>query len=274
MNSENRFTLEGLQVASDPEFFLTNGAKEIVPSFDLLGGNKDFPNHVAGGTLQEDNVMAEVAPLPARTEDEFVSNFTTVMDSLRLQIAPHDLAIYTNPFAVMSEGILSDARAHIVGCSPDYNAWTMQQNPIVRLSTDKRFAGGHIHFSHPILELPTYKIIATKLCDLHLGIPAVMLDPDTERRQVYGKAGAHRPTTYPDGSHGVEYRVLSNFWTKDETHLRWAYRQITKVITETIARFEGKDFLFPLGDSIRYAIDNNDKREADYLINKYNLELL
>ena len=56
--------------------------------------------------------------------------------------------------------------------------------------------------------------------DILLGLPSVILDADTERRAMYGAAGAHRIKPY-----GVEYRSLSNFWLGSEQLQEWAYEQ-------------------------------------------------
>ncbi len=41
-----------------------------------------------------------------------------------------------------------------------------------------------------------------------------MYDKDTERRGMYGKAGAFRPKPY-----GVEYRTLSNAWLSNDERI-------------------------------------------------------
>ena len=52
--------------------------------------------------------------------------------------------------------------------------------------------------------------ILIPLLDFFCGIPSVLLDRENNqksRRELYGKAGSYRYTTY-----GLEYRTLSNFW--------------------------------------------------------------
>ncbi len=47
--------------------------------------------------------------------------------------------------------------------------------------------------------------------DLFLGLPSAGADKQGKRRELYGKAGRYRPTSY-----GIEYRVLSNYWLFNE----------------------------------------------------------
>ena len=57
-----------------------------------------------------------------------------------------------------------------------------------------------------------------KQLDWYLGGWSIARDENTERRSLYGKAGACRIKDY-----GVEYRVLSNFWvtTRDRRLAVW-----------------------------------------------------
>ena len=46
--------------------------------------------------------------------------------------------------------------------------------------------------------------------DYTLGLDSLLLDSDTRRRSMYGRAGSFRFKEY-----GIEYRTLSNFWIKN-----------------------------------------------------------
>ena len=98
-----------------------------------------------------------------------------------------------------------------LGCNPDFNAYTGEENPKPDEGLPFRTGAGHIHVGwtedtdDPVHDSMCHMLV--KELDAVLGLPSLLLDPDSERREMYGKAGAHRVKTY-----GVEYRVLSNFW--------------------------------------------------------------
>jgi hypothetical protein len=119
---------------------------------------------------------------------------------------------------------LMHPQAQELGCEPDYNAWTGRVNPRPRAPETLRSSGGHIHigYDNPTEEL-SRKIV--KAHDLFCGVGSVLYDPDTRRREIYGKAGAHRIKGY-----GVEYRTLSNFWISSEELMDWVYKQSLKAI--------------------------------------------
>ena len=105
-----------------------------------------------------------------------------------------------------------------------------------------------------------------KTADLYLGVPSVILDNDTERRKLYGKAGCLRPKPY-----GVEYRTLSNFWIWDKKTISWVYHQVATCINkceEFISSTTEEDRL-----KIQDCINNNDKDTAKQLINTWSIAL-
>jgi hypothetical protein len=93
----------------------------------------------------------------------------------------------------------------------------MQDNPKPEARQALRTLGGHVHIGLPN---PEEGQLVACFADVLLGIPSILLDKDTRRRQMYGKAGAFRPKPY-----GCEYRVLSNFWLRSEATMRWVYQQ-------------------------------------------------
>ena len=105
-----------------------------------------------------------------------------------------------------------------------------------------------------------------KSADLHLGVPAVIMEPDNKRKELYGKAGAYRPKPY-----GVEYRTISNFYLKTRELISWAYNAAKESI-EFLNN--GNTIDKELGDFIRETINNNDKEAAKYLINTFNLKTI
>jgi hypothetical protein len=112
-----------------------------------------------------------------------------------------------------------------LGCDPDFNAWSGEQNEKPDVDKPMRTAAGHVHigFLEPgtmpdEMLFETARTI-TKQMDFYLGLPSLLFDHDQERREMYGQAGAFRPKPY-----GVEYRVLSNRWLDSEHLMRWVFR--------------------------------------------------
>ncbi len=216
-------------IGTDVEFCLEKNGK-LVSAVPLLPPD-DKADKLPHGTVFHDNVLAEFTIKPANSKDEFVQNILANIKALTNKLAPSKVKLKIVSSARYSRNELNSSQAKIFGCSPDFDAYELIVNQVAFEAdeTDLRTAGGHIHVAHPVLEDP-YKIIEMiKLMDLFLGVPSILKDSSSEakeRRNLYGKAGAHRPKNYP----GCEYRTLSNFWVKDKKHIEWAYNQTQRCL--------------------------------------------
>ena len=262
-------------VASDPEMFLrVKGTEQYVSAIGLLGGDKDNPRKVPHGTVQEDNIMAEVAPLPASTAKEFVTNTVAVLNDLQSILDEYGLEYVIRASITATDDMLADPLSLIAGCDMDYDAWAMRENIAPDVAgTNLRSAGGHLHLSHPIFENPAASTIAARLYDKYVGVPSVLLDEDTQRALLYGTAGRYRRTKYPNGNRGVEYRTVSNWWIAKTEYMEWAFRQSQRVLEDTIRIITTK--AFDEIENTRWAtvINTHDMSRAALIVDQAKIEL-
>ncbi|QYC95405.1 hypothetical protein [Pseudomonas phage PhL_UNISO_PA-DSM_ph0041x] len=221
-------------IGADPEVFVGFG-RNPASAIGFVGGTKDEPIPVEGGALQEDNVLLEYNIHPASSFEQFHHGITSVLNIGRETIRPFGLEVIDNLSShLYEEDVLrgfGDA-AFVFGCEPDYNAWTRSRN---RMPTDApptlRTAGGHIHIGFAE-DLPVTKAncrAVIQACDIYLGLASVLIDGDTDRKLLYGKAGACRYKPY-----GVEYRTLSNFWIFSDELIKWAYDSALKAYSVVV----------------------------------------
>lgn len=213
-------------VGCDPEVFVRNpNSKEFVSADNLIPGNKKNPFKVPKGAVQVDGMALEFNIEPASSKAMFVDNVSTVFQHLRNMLPGYQLeAVPVANFEPSYFARQSDF-SKALGCEPDYNAYTGQQNSRPDASTVTfRTAAGHIHLgwtkdAEPFEEghYEDCKAVVKQM-DYYLGMWGLLMDPDPTRRKLYGKAGAFRPKTY-----GCEYRVLSNVWLKSPEHMGWVY---------------------------------------------------
>lgn len=249
-------------IGADPELFLRNSSGKLISSIGLIGGTKDEPKKISedGHAIQEDNVSVEFNIPPCESAIAFVDNLNFVLNHLDKRAAELGLTFATNVAAAsFPEDQLNCPQAFVFGCEPDYNAWTRRVNP--RPHSDDytlRSCGGHVHVGTNL-----NKVAVIRAMDLFLGVPSIFLDPDTKRRELYGKAGAYRPKSY-----GAEYRTLSNFWIWTDSMKKWVYDQ-TKRALEFVE--EGNIISHLHGQLIRSAINKGDMHAAEVLGKHYTL---
>lgn len=253
-------------IGCDPEMFVRDiDTKELFPCIGILGGTKEAPIPVNNGAVQEDNVMAEFNVTPATSADEFVSNIMSVRKQIRVLLKAFNLEEHIIGSAHFPMNKLTHPQALVFGCEPDYNAWTGHQNPRPGgAPATLRTAGGHIHVGNElVVDAPEAFV---QLLDLLIGVPSVIFDQDSERRQLYGKAGAFRFKPY-----GAEYRTVSNFWIKEVESIKWVYKQVSTAVTITENVLAGyKPSTWGINDVnlqlAQRAINENNKNLAAYLI--------
>jgi len=156
-----------------------------------------------------------------------------------------------------------------LGCDPDYNAWGDCVNPKPDGDVSFRTASGHVHIGwtegEDITDDAHHNMAkaVVKQLDFFLGLPSLLFDADTKRRDMYGKAGAYRCKSY-----GVEYRVLSNVWVRDANLQKWVYRAVEAAMERLMAG----DMLFKKYD-IQEIINTSDVEAAKAIIIAEQLEI-
>ena len=258
-----------ITVGCDPEVFFTKEGKPF-PAIGLVGGNKLFPRKLDVGAVQEDNVMAEFNIPPATTEKEFSANVARMLENVRKIAEKHGCSLYISPYAEFENHYLQHPQAQNIGCDPDYSAWEMRQNNPISHETLGyiRTASGHVHVGWPTPDRNPYDRYAViKSMDLYLGVPSVLMDSDVTRRKYYGKAGAFRPKVY-----GAEYRVMSNFWIKEENYRKWVFNNTVLAVNtfSNVRIFEREDKYF---QHIRRCIDTGNKQLAVEIIRHFNIPM-
>lgn len=258
-----------IKVGADPEVFVKqNGV--FLSAHGLIKGDKDNPFPVDRGAVQVDGMALEFNINPAGTEDDFILNIQSVMDTLRGMVP--DYEVVATPVAFFDENYMKEqpAEALELGCEPDFNGWTLGQNDRPVAKEPIRTASGHIHVgwgegmdTRDPSHFSQCAGVAQQL-DFFLGLPSLFYDEDTKRRSLYGCGGAFRPKTY-----GMEYRVLSNVWLTSENLMRWAYRNTLLGMKNLM---EGTILSAKYGD-IQDIINNSNKKAAKEIILDANIPL-
>jgi hypothetical protein len=155
------------------------------------------------------------------------------------------------------------------------DAWSLRENPRPDVGvTRMRSLGGHIHVSFPLDDPEDVwaRVHQVRAMDLLLGVPSILLDNNKERRQLYGKAGAHRMKFVSNGDpyNGVEYRTLSNFWLKRDEYLLWVYDQTMNAVA--FAKNVG-DMIASEQNRIVQCINEGNEALAKQLVADYHIRL-
>lgn len=249
--------MSNVRIGSDPETFLQDHTGRFISSVGLIGGSKDEPMPIGNNcSVQEDNVTVEFNTHPTDNVDDFVKGINYNLEWIKNRAAQLSLSVVSVPSAIFDDEQLATREAQTFGCDPDFNAWNFgAANPRPKArNKNLRSAGGHIHIEAPELD----KLDLTKAMDLFVGVPMLKFDKDSQRRQLYGKAGAFRPKTY-----GIEYRTASNAWLQSDETKRWVFEQTQKAVQ--FVR-NGKRISDELGDQIQQAINRSDESLVDSII--------
>lgn len=228
-------------VGCDPELFVMDPDGRYVSAAGMIPGTKEEPHVVEGGAVQVDGMAAEFNTDPVNNFTDFWSNITKVMAQLQ-GFLPKGHTLSMVPAVTFDKEIFDAAPedAKILGCTPDWNAWEMNVNPVP--DTEKtpylRTASGHLHFGWTEnadvfdAEHMMHCFDFVKQLDWYLGAWSVGVDRDPTRRNLYGKSGACRVKPY-----GVEYRVLSNFWLQDEAMAKMVWVRSVAAIRDMSRRY-------------------------------------
>ncbi len=267
MSNAKFVKIDRFTVGCDPEgFFQKEETGAFVPSFTLMGGDKANPMPISeeGHSIQCDNVMFEYNIPPCGNKEEFISHNLFVQNYLQNTIAtPNGLVIKMIASARFDKENLEDPKALEMGCSPDYNAYTGFENRIdgSLIKDTLRTGGGHIHIGYDNWNYIS-NMNLVKFLDLFISVPLILTEPDSERKKLYGKAGAFRHTKF-----GLEYRVTSNYVYSSPEVMGWLYDSIAAAIEAFNNELDITEDL----DTIQDAINSKNGDLAFDLMKKYGI---
>jgi hypothetical protein len=227
-----------LIIGTDPEFFVCDKDGVILPPvwfkkkgilFPLIEDPEHkHPVYFINGDIKiiQDGAAFEVNATPSRNPEQFYQKMKLAKDTLS-EFADKTgnqviikSAVKFNP-KLFNKSHRKDEEVRqcfITGCDPDKDAFDASfeayEFDIEKL--EHRFGGGHLHLSgHPTFgqyPLPAIKLLAIT-CGNYYVANSKMIEEDRIRASYFGSAGKYRPQKYPDGTLGIEYRSLPNYWT-------------------------------------------------------------
>lgn len=256
----------------DPEVFVHDGGK-FIPAHGMIQGTKEEPYKVRNGAVQVDGLALEFNIDPVASREDWLRNIRSVEAQLRDMIDPKfNLRAVPSADFVKDDFINLPPAARVLGCDPDYNAYSGERNKVPADAGNEpyRCAGGHVHIGW--LEPDSANLedqvhihdcsVVVKAMDVTLGLLSCSFDTDKRRSNVYGGPGAYRVKPY-----GVEYRTLSNAWLATDDRVNWVFdtAKLTMEILEKDPKF------FKLNDGEAYNLKNAVKTKYKYYVTHYDL---
>lgn len=270
-------------VGTDFELFLRNKeTHEIVSAEGYIKGSKHRPFRFDKEasphfSTQLDNVLAEATIPPAENANEFLNGIIKAREFIQ-SVLPNHLEPVVQASANLAEKYLRTEQAMVFGCSPDFNAYTkfINEKPFCEDWT-LRSCGAHIHTGYDGVavkfrgdlfnyEVDDQRSDIVKAMDLFISVPLVIMEPDSERKLLYGKAGAFRPKPY-----GLEYRSPSNWYLSSDETIKWAFES-----TKNAFKYFGEKgpLAGDLPNHVEEVINTNNKSAALDLVKEFNLQLV
>lgn len=269
----SKFQIISPTFGSDPEFAVKNKATgELKSVVGYLGGTKDTPLALSNGCHRlEDNVGAELNIPPDSDVSKCVMSILGGRFLCDKILIEHGLTTAPMSSAVYPESELQSEAAQTFGCDRSYCAYTgeFMPRPCAEDSNLRSF-GFHIHVG---VRTTDYNKIEfedvcefMKYCDVYAGLPSILIDTDTRRRELYGKAGDFRVKELEDNIVVMEYRSLGGNILATSLTIRWAFDAIKEAIKHYNSRTE-----LPNEDLVQDVINTSNIEEAKNIINKYNI---
>ena len=233
----------------DPEIFVRERKSgRFIGAAGLTRGTKQNPAPLAGTQVkvQVDGMALEFNPPPCFSRDRFSGYISEALHCIQLHLLEPDLELVIQSTVEFDEEEWKKTPEEnkLLGCDPDWNAYTQRQNIPPNGDVSFRTGAGHISIGW----VPRNKTITldkdfiyvcsvvAKELDASIGLVSLLLDTDTKRRSLYGKAGAFRPKSW-----GMEYRTLSNFWIKNKRLTNFIFDNTIKTLERIFYRGSFKD---------------------------------
>lgn len=122
---------------------------------------------------------------------------------------------------------------------------------------------GHIHIGYDNPE-ELFSASIIPWFDLFVGLQLVLIDTDTQRRELYGKAGSFRFKPY-----GIEMRSPSNAWILEDDYIKMVYENTIKAVNMAAS---GEEVNEAMQNHIVNAINHSDKGTAIAIMERYDLK--
>lgn len=264
--------MSGVQflLGADPEVFVRKNGKPV-SAHGMIEGTKSSPKKTSNGAVQVDGMALEfnIDPVHYRRFDEF--NYNIVKTIRDLKELAGEVSIIPEPVQVFGEEFMAEQpdEAKELGCDPDFNAYTGEENPRPDGDRPFRTGAGHVHIGWgadiPVENREHFEICQefVKVLDSTVGMYMTYIDRDPRRRELYGKAGAFRVKPY-----GVEYRTPSNVWIKNKSRRQMMHFLLGYAIDAHCAGRPIDKIIGVSSDRVREIIDTGDWKTAFDLLTK------
>lgn len=258
--------ISNVTLGADPELFIINTKTGLpVSAIGIIPGKKDNPyteGMPKGFGVELDCILGEFNIPPCSSKSEFVESIKYMKNWIRdyIKNINEDLDICCASSMMIPETELQDPEAHILGCDPSFNAYSMDVMPRPDKYPDNvRNGAFHIHIGTQCSD-PDVVCKITRFFDLCCGVPSILYDRDTLRRRCYGQAGDFRFQKW-----GQECRCLGGYMLNDQF--------LEQIYNGTMLAIEmfNEGLPLPEGDLVQKCINTSNEVLAKHLIKLYDI---